>query len=61
MNREMGSEEMFPGGRMEEVRNETPMVGAERDEVQLRLVIEDRKLKVSRKVVIADQRNSAVL
>ena len=46
---------------MEEIRNETLMVGAERDEVQLRLVIGDWKLKVSRRVVIADQRNSAVL
>ena len=37
MNREMESEEMFPGGRMEGIRNETLMVGAERDEVQLKI------------------------
>ena len=37
MNREMGSEEMFPGGRMERIRKETLMVGAKGDEVQLRI------------------------
>ena len=35
MNRGVGSEEMLPEGRMEEIIKETCMVGAEGDEVLL--------------------------